>query len=309
MVDVRSHGKSPNPFLLVRFGLKICSGIKLSCNIHTCPQRCHQLKDHSKMNCGAVLHDKCPQGHPRSWKCHKPPPSSCLKCEREAEIAEKKRQKDFAIQQKRDEELREHQKQMALLDEEIEREKQKIKDDQERRAREIAIQQKRKDLEDAAATAARLRQSVSQSLFSSFPFRQSTPSAPLPPALSTPADPQQSQPSTQNEPNTQPSTPATSNTTETRSKPGNTTNIPLPGPSLSEKEWQRQKDFENANNDAIDQIMEMIGLEDVKSQVLKIKAKIDTAIRQDTDFKDERFGVTLLGNPGTGTFILKSNLQ
>jgi hypothetical protein len=46
--------------------------------------------------------------------------------------------------------------------------------------------------------------------------------------------------------------------------------------------------------------MDMIGLEEVKSQVLRIKAKIDTAIRQNTDFKEERFGVTLLGNPGTG---------
>jgi hypothetical protein len=46
--------------------------------------------------------------------------------------------------------------------------------------------------------------------------------------------------------------------------------------------------------------MDMIGLEDVKSKVLKIKAKIDTVIRQGTDVKDERFGVTLLGNPGTG---------
>ena len=58
--------------------------------------------------------------------------------------------------------------------------------------------------------------------------------------------------------------------------------------------------MENVNNQAIDQIMEMIGLEDVKSQVLRIKAKIDTAVRQNVDFQKERFGVTLLGNPGTG---------
>ena len=49
--------------------------------------------------------------------------------------------------------------------------------------------------------------------------------------------------------------------------------------------------------------MEMIGLEDVKSQVLKIKAKVDTSIRQHTDLKKERFGLVLLGNPGTGKLI------
>lgn len=70
--------------------------------------------------------------------------------------------------------------------------------------------------------------------------------------------------------------------------------------SPSKTEWQRQKDQENAKNPAIDKIMEMIGLEDVKSQVLKIKAKVETSIRQDTDLKKERLGLTLLGNPGTG---------
>lgn len=70
--------------------------------------------------------------------------------------------------------------------------------------------------------------------------------------------------------------------------------------SPSEKEWQRQKDTENASNAAIDSIMEMIGLEDVKSQVLRIKAKIDAATRQNSNLKNERFNISLLGNPGTG---------
>jgi hypothetical protein len=64
--------------------------------------------------------------------------------------------------------------------------------------------------------------------------------------------------------------------------------------------WQRQKDLEGADNEAIDAIMEMIGLEEVKSQVLDIKAKIDTAVRQNASLKDERFNITFLGNPGTG---------
>ncbi|KAF8533083.1 P-loop containing nucleoside triphosphate hydrolase protein [Trichophaea hybrida] len=279
-------------------GCKAPCGTMLSCNLHLCPQSCHQLYDHSKMQCGFVFRDKCLAGHSRSWKCSKPPPPTCQKCEREAAAAEKKRQRDFEIQQKRDEEQRQHQKQMALLDEEIEHERQKIRDDQETRAREIALQQKIKDLEDAATAAVKSRQSLTQSLFSSFPFRRSTPSAPLPPTL-TPVNPQQSQSNNQNSSGSQPGTPAAPTATETI-KAGVTSNIPLPGPSPSEREWQRQKDFENASNEAIDKIMEMIGLEEVKSQVLRIKAKIDTAIRQNTDFKEERFGVTLLGNPGTG---------
>ena len=50
--------------------------------------------------------------------------------------------------------------------------------------------------------------------------------------------------------------------------------------------------------------MEMIGLEQVKSQVLRIKAKVDTSIRQNTDLKKERFGLVLLGNPGTGLSLI-----
>lgn len=52
--------------------------------------------------------------------------------------------------------------------------------------------------------------------------------------------------------------------------------------------------------------MEMIGLEDVKAQVLKIKAKVETSIRQGNDLKNERLGLVLLGNPGTGTFFIPS---
>jgi len=71
-------------------------------------------------------------------------------------------------------------------------------------------------------------------------------------------------------------------------------------PSPSESEWDRQKRVDNASNGAIDSLMKMTGLEEVKAQVLKIKARADTALRQNTNMKDERYGIVLLGNPGTG---------
>jgi hypothetical protein len=58
--------------------------------------------------------------------------------------------------------------------------------------------------------------------------------------------------------------------------------------SPSKTEWQRQMDQENAHNPAIDKIMEMTGLEDVKAQVLGIKGKFETSIGQDTDLRKER---------------------
>jgi hypothetical protein len=79
-----------------------------------------------------------------------------------------------------------------------------------------------------------------------------------------------------------------------------------PWTSSAKDEWEHQKKLEGARNEALDSLMKMIGLEDVKDKFLSIKSKVDTAIRQNVDMKDERFGATLLGNPGTGTRSLSS---
>ena len=72
--------------------------------------------------------------------------------------------------------------------------------------------------------------------------------------------------------------------------------------SLAAEQWELQKTYENASNDHIDALMKMIGLESVKKQVLDVEDKIDTSLRQSASLEKERFGVLLLGNPGTGTF-------
>ncbi|KAI1470408.1 P-loop containing nucleoside triphosphate hydrolase protein [Daldinia caldariorum] len=86
------------------------------------------------------------------------------------------------------------------------------------------------------------------------------------------------------------------------STPGTPQGKPFPsrGPSGAETDWQYQKKYENAFNEALDSLFKMIGLETVKKEFLAIKARIDTAVRQGVDTKDERFGAALLGNPGTG---------
>ncbi|EPQ56111.1 P-loop containing nucleoside triphosphate hydrolase protein, partial [Gloeophyllum trabeum ATCC 11539] len=71
-------------------------------------------------------------------------------------------------------------------------------------------------------------------------------------------------------------------------------------PSAAKQAWQRQKELYGDSNPTIDAIMEMTGLEDVKSQVLKIKNKIDTTSRQSAKLSEERLNVCMLGNPGTG---------
>ncbi|KFH44801.1 Stage V sporulation protein K-like protein [Hapsidospora chrysogenum ATCC 11550] len=67
-----------------------------------------------------------------------------------------------------------------------------------------------------------------------------------------------------------------------------------------EEEWNYLKRAELARSDEMDTLMGMIGLEDVKRAFLDIKSTVDTATRQGVSTNSERFGCSLLGNPGTG---------
>jgi hypothetical protein len=70
--------------------------------------------------------------------------------------------------------------------------------------------------------------------------------------------------------------------------------------SSAKKQWEHFKRYEGAHNEAIDELMSMIGLVDVKDKFLAIKLEVDTAVRQGLDMSNKRFGASLLGNPGTG---------
>ena len=73
------------------------------------------------------------------------------------------------------------------------------------------------------------------------------------------------------------------------------------GQSNARDEWDFMKKSQGCKNTALDQLMEMIGLETVKDQFLSVKSSVDTKIRQGVSLADERFSCSLLGNPGTGT--------
>ncbi|CAG8942428.1 unnamed protein product [Penicillium salamii] len=70
--------------------------------------------------------------------------------------------------------------------------------------------------------------------------------------------------------------------------------------SEAKSEWDYQKKFCMAQSKEIDELMDMVGLESVKTKFLAIKSKVDTSIRQGVNLDRERFGSVLLGNPGTG---------
>ncbi|KAJ6619752.1 P-loop containing nucleoside triphosphate hydrolase protein [Mycena sp. CBHHK59/15] len=273
-------------------GCKEPCGTMLNCGIHPCPSKCHQLSDHSKMACQHIVESKCPKGHQQSWKCHKNAPATCDKCDREAKLAQEKREKDFLLQEKRDAEQVAHAKRLAEIDDEIASKTRELREARLGNERSQAIEQKEKDLEDAKARVARAMQDLLSTQGPSGSVHQNPDHSQRDPhSIQTQSVPTQSVPLHPGSPSE-----GTSHDTQVNNE---SNSLEIPG-SRSRDEWQHQKDVEGVSNEAIDAIMEMIGLEEVKSQVLKIKAKIDTSIRQNASLKEERFNITFLGNPGTG---------
>lgn len=77
-------------------------GKLLNCNIHTCPHRCHQLQDHSRMDCKVIISSTCPNNHKTTRKCHDKAAAHCRKCEAEVRAREKKRQRDYELDKERE---------------------------------------------------------------------------------------------------------------------------------------------------------------------------------------------------------------
>lgn len=255
------------------------SAAVLNCGLHSCPQRCHQRSDHSQVQCKYMLNDKCAKGHKRSWKCHNPP-RGCPKCDAEARIAREEAQRILREQEKRAREEQEHIEYMARIEAMIATERQRLRDAQSSRARALAVQQKERDLADAK----------SMTLPPSIPPSNTTNAARASPRKDL--NPQS------------PTTPSTSSN-DPGMQPPSITNIPSPKwtnqrHSPAKEDWKRQKKYENAQNNAIDSMMNMTGLEEVKLQILQIKAKIEVSIRQNAESSSDRLNVSFLGNPGTG---------
>ncbi|KAK3356293.1 P-loop containing nucleoside triphosphate hydrolase protein [Lasiosphaeria hispida] len=69
------------------------------------------------------------------------------------------------------------------------------------------------------------------------------------------------------------------------------------------QDWQKIKqnyDLSVGTVEAVDQVMALVGLEEVKEQVLAILKYVDVAKNQDVDVQKQRFHIVFQGNPGTG---------
>ena len=249
------------------------SGAKLNCGIHLCPQRCHQLFDHSKMECQTIVESTCPRMHRRSLPCFRKD-SICRKCDAEDREKERKKKRDQKLDAERDAKQQDYAQRLLELQDQISYEKRRLQDRAEQSDRENTIRQHQHDLEN-------LRRHRPSPQNPETGAHGPVPAAKLPKNIEKadvapdPKKPEISQ--------------------EQRHD--------LTGGYFSaSEEWAQQKRLENAQNKALDSLMEMIGLEHVKSKFLSIKSRVDTAVRQNIGLKGDRFGAALLGNPGTGKY-------
>ncbi|KAF2260255.1 P-loop containing nucleoside triphosphate hydrolase protein [Lojkania enalia] len=268
-------------------GCEEACGKILNCRIHNCPHKCHQLQDHSKMKCMAILTSQCPQNHKITRKCHDVAAAICKRCEAEASKREKKRQRDHKLEQERQAKQQAYASKLAEIQNEIDHQKSLLKNQADEEDQKNTLSQMKQDLANLKYKVGKKTRSAALDSLANTQGSQSTTSNEVtnyPPK-------RQSKP----QPDTSQQAPNASKSTINDSKHDTD-----PVKSEAHEEWEWQKKFEGAENEALDSLMKMIGLESVKEEFLAIKAKIDTIIRQNVSLKGERFGAALLGNPGTG---------
>jgi hypothetical protein len=283
------------------------SGSILKCG-HKCSSRCHRVSDHSNVKCQKPFEEKCPKGHDMHWKCFQGKPQVCSRCERVAKLAEKKRQEELEILTRRARAQLDHEEKLAELDAKLAREREALKDVELAEQRRNAILRKEEDVAQAAAHTRDARTNTTKppsSTNAARPF--TTPSQPLSQPTNTslsPNTPGQQPSQSSSTPTHQPSSASNAPATPSAPKPSRSFGtVPAPfrsRPSPSKQAWENDKSLNGAANPAIDALMDMIGLEKVKEQVLAIKDVVDTASRQGVALKN-RYNLALLGNPGTGT--------
>jgi hypothetical protein len=164
---------------------------------------------------------------------------------------------------------------LAEIQDEIDRSRREVQEQNEDEEREIALRQRQKDLENTRRNSERVTKQRET--------KKAAATSKVPENSAVAKDP------------------GTTNETNIRQKPqAEAADAAENILSAAQDEWEHQKRSENATNEQLDELMTMTGLENVEEAFLDIKAKIDLAVRQNTSLTKERFGVSLLGNPGTG---------
>ena len=250
-------------------------GIPLSCGDHVCPQRCHQAVDHSRMPCEHIYEMICSQGHERTWKCHENLAGICPVCASQDVEQHRKLQKQIERQVESDAQRAEHDAVIAKLDQDLQDIEKRAADRQANEEQARALKEKkrevrkaRKQLQEAPALLSRAKPDTSPSGSGG-----DTPDTPMSNALDDQEDSQL----------------AFDDGGAAHESPA----------ADARKDWQL-RGFDASSNKALDDLMNMTGLDDVKSKILYIKKRVETLRSQELGLQQEQLGLIMAGNPGTG---------
>ena len=228
------------------------------------------------MECHKSTESICPRNHKLSRPCFKKD-YACGVCEAEDRGRESRRQRDQKLELQRQIRQQEYARQLAEIQDEIAHQRRILKDQSEQIEKERTLEQQKYDLQSLRDTVGRIQNKRK---------KNPPPTNSMSQASTTTAPPNFH---TNSSPNTK------QVAVDDQSGKGFST-----WTSNAKDEWEHQKELEGARNEALDSLMDMIGLEDVKDKFLSIKSRVDTAVCQNVDVSEERFGAALLGNPGTG---------
>lgn len=237
----------------------------LKCGIHKCRSRCHRVENHSLTECNQLVEKVCERQHKIKIRCGKEK-EGCGKCIDEDKEMERRIKRDLQLEEDRRRREEDYTQKLQAIQDEVEHQRRVNKYEVEEELRKQTLEQQRSELVALKDAEKRLKH--------------------------------------QNKLKTEQAAKAAE-----KSKATTKTQRPVSSKEHewlddAQSEWDFLKQYEGARSKPLDDLMEMIGLEEVKQEFLAVKSKVDTALRQGVSMASERFSCSMLGNPGTGETLI-----
>jgi hypothetical protein len=227
--------------------------------------------DHSSTECNQLLEKVCERQHKTKVRCGKEK-DGCRNCIEEDKEMERRIKRDLQLEEDRRRREQEYTRQLQVIQNEVEHQRRINKYEAEEELRNQTLEQQRSELAGLKDAEQRLRHQ--NKLKAEMAAKAAEAAKKGANSDSTKGSPKEHEWS-----------------------------------SGAQSEWDFLKQSEGAQSKPLDDLMEMIGLEEVKQEFLTVKSQVDTVLRQGVSMASERFSCSMLGNPGTGTSRLLTSLS
>jgi hypothetical protein len=205
------------------------------------------------VECEAIIVTTCPQKHRIKRKCHDIAAALCQRCEKEAGEKGKSRQRDYKLDQERQAKQDDYARRLAEIQDEINHQKRLLKDKADEGDMQNMLSQNREDLAKMKQRVKTISNSTKQGFFRRNP----------PMRRSRPAEDDSSTSVTRSDHPAPTSRKVVHDRDVESTETGTETGYDSPPDewdhSESKDDWKYQKEFEGAENEALDQLMNMIG--------------------------------------------------